>query len=104
MNTRTVVTSPKVRAQIVEQMLYIAEDSIDNAFAWEERLMDAIRGLGRTSGYAIDQEASDRVGYPIQKLIFEGTYLVFYHVYEAGSEVRVVNFRHGARLPYGGEP
>jgi plasmid stabilization system protein ParE len=101
---RTVITSPKVRAQIQEQMLYIAQDSIENAFAWQDRVIAAVGKLESTAVHAIDQDASERVGFAIRKLVFEGTYLIFYHVDEAAGEVRVVNFRHGARLPLAEEP
>ena len=54
--------------------------------------MDTIRRLGSVSGYAIDQDASERIGYVVHKLVFEGTCLIFYRVDESASEVRVVNF------------
>ena len=93
-----------VQSQIDEQVLYIARDSIDNALAWESRLDDAIRGLADTAGYAVDENASDRLGVEVHKLVFEGTYLVHYTLDKPASIVRVINFRHGARLPRRGEP
>jgi plasmid stabilization system protein ParE len=93
-----------VEDQIREQMLYIARDSVDNAFAWEERLLAAIRKLADFHGHAIDEDASQRLGSAVRKLVFERTYLVHYDVDERAGLVRVVSFRHGARRPRIGEP
>ena len=66
-------------AKIREQVHFIAEDSIENALVWKDRLLAAIEGLGDFHGHAIDEEACARI-------------------------VEVVNFRHGARQPRVGEP
>jgi plasmid stabilization system protein ParE len=95
---------PEAEEAILRQVLYIAQDSVDNALAWENRLRTAVKGLATFHGHAIDENTSKKLGYPIQKLIFEGTYLIFYHVDDTAGEVRVVNFRHGARLPLAEEP
>jgi plasmid stabilization system protein ParE len=84
-------------------VLYIADDSIDNALAWEVRLRAAINGIGDLPGHAIDEEASDRLGEVIRKVVFEGTYLIHYHVDEKAGVVHIINFRHGARLAREGE-
>jgi plasmid stabilization system protein ParE len=84
-------------------VLYIAQDSIDNALAWEDRLRAVIEGLGDFHGHAIDDDASKELGYPVHKLVYEGTYLIHYRVDDAAHEVRVVRFRHGARVPVSGE-
>jgi plasmid stabilization system protein ParE len=99
-----VSTPSEVREQIREQVLYIARDSIDHALAWEDRLAAAIEGLADFHGHTIDQDASARLGYPVQRLLFEGTYLIHYRVDDAAGEVRVVRFRHGARLPRASKP
>lgn len=104
MKQRQVVVPAVVQSQINEQVLYIARDSIENALAWESRLDEAIRGLADTAGYAIDENASDRLGVQVHKLVFEGTYLVHYTLDEPAGFIRVINFRHGARLPRRGEP
>jgi plasmid stabilization system protein ParE len=70
-----VILAPDVRAEINEQVLYIAADSVDNALAWEDRLMKAIHDLQDFYGYAMDEEASSQLGHPVRKLVFEGTYL-----------------------------
>ncbi len=95
---------PFVEDEILRQVLYIAQESIDNALAWENRLRAAMNSLGDFHGHAIDDDLSDGLGYPVHKLVFEGTYLVHYYVDDAAGEVRVVRFRHGARLPKPGEP
>jgi plasmid stabilization system protein ParE len=100
---RPVYISSFVEDEILRQVLYIAEDSIDNALAWEDRLRAAMKGLGDFQGHAIDDELSNELGYPVHKLVFEGTYLIHYRVDDAAGEVRVVRFRHGARLPRGNE-
>jgi hypothetical protein len=37
---------PSVEDEILRQVLYIAEDSVDSALAWEVRLRAAIKNLG----------------------------------------------------------
>jgi plasmid stabilization system protein ParE len=104
MKRLAVVIAPVVGEQITAQVLRIAEDSIDNALAWEGRLRTAILAIGDAPGHAIDEAASDRLGVVIRKVVFEGTYLIHYVVDQPAGVVRIVNFRHGARLPRVGEP
>jgi plasmid stabilization system protein ParE len=100
----TVVIAPVVQDQITAQVLHIAAHSVDNALAWEERLRAAIERIGQVPGSAVDQDASDRLGVEVRKTVFERTYLIHFQVDGAAGVVRVVNFRHGARLPRRGEP
>ena len=58
-----------------------------------------MKGLGDFQGHAIDEDTSKELGYPVHKLVFEGTFLIHYRVDDAAGEVRVVRFRHGSRLP-----
>lgn len=102
MKRRRVIVAPIVLAQIRTQVFHIARDSIDNALAWEDRLHHTIKRLGEFSGYAVDEDASDRLGVKVRKLVFEQTYLVHFTLTDV--EVHVINFRHGARLPQRGEP
>lgn len=99
-----VVISPHVYAKIMAQLDYIAEDSLTNAVAWHDRLLNAIEALGEHAGFTVDEEASERVGHEVRRMVFERTYLVFYRVDEVRSVVEVENFRHGMRLPREGEP
>jgi len=99
-----VVIPPSVQEQIRDQLLYIAEDSIDNALAWEDRLRASINGIGNMHGHAIDEAASARLGETIRKCVFEKTYLIHYRVNTAAGTVEIVNFRHGSRLPRTAEP
>jgi plasmid stabilization system protein ParE len=96
----TDVTLGKIR----DQVQFIARDSIENALAWEDRLLEAIESLGDFHGHAIDEEAGIRIGGTIHKMVFEQTYLVHYEVKDVAGIVEVVNFRHGARQPRAGEP
>lgn len=104
MKRRRVIVAPIVHDQIRAQLLHIARDSIKNALAWEDRVRATIKKLSQYSGYAIDETASARLGYTLRKLVFEGTYLIHFVVEDNQRIVRVVNFRHGARLPVRGEP
>lgn len=99
-----VIIPPTVQDQISEQTLHIAADSINNALAWEQRLRDAIERIGRTTGYAVDEAATDRLGFEVRKVVFEGTYLIHFCIDDAAGLVKIVNFRHGSRLPRRGEP
>jgi len=92
-----------VKHQILEQLEYIADDSLDNALGWHDRLLLAIRQIGEHPGYAVDEEATRRLARETRKLVFEGTYLVFYQTDEAAGVVEVIGFRHGMRLPREGE-
>ena len=89
-----------VQDEITRQMLYIAQDSVDSAMRWEDRIRAAIMGLAEFHGHAVDDEASRRSGIVVHKLVFEKTYLVYYHVDNRANAVDVVGFRHGARLPH----
>jgi plasmid stabilization system protein ParE len=100
----TVIVPPIVQEQIRVQTFYIATDSIDNALKWEDRLNKAIDRIGDMPVHAVDEAASNRLGYVIRKTTFEGTYLIHYQVNDAARTVRILNFRHGARLPRRGEP
>ena len=104
MKRMRVIIAPSVEGRITAQVLYIAEDSIDNALAWEERLRASILAIGEAPGHAVDEEAADRVGFPVRKVVFEGTYLIHFVVDESARAVRIANFRHGARLPRHCEP
>ena len=100
-----VIIAPIVQEQIRAQVLYIAQDSIDNALAWEDRLRCTITGIGDLPGsHVVDESASERFGQTVHKLVFEKTYLIHYVVLDDSSTVRIINFRHGARLPRRGEP
>lgn len=99
-----VILPPTVKQQITAQVLYIAQDSVDHALAWEARLRVAIEAIGDMPGHAEDEDASARLGYTVRKYVFERTYLIHYRVDEAEGVVRIVNFRHGARLPGRNEP
>ena len=99
-----VTIAHSVTRQISEQVLFIAKDSIDNALNWEVRLLDAIRSIGRFPGLTIDEDASNRTGFPLRKYVFEGTYLVHYWIDDTTSTINIIGFRHGARLPRRGEP
>ncbi len=98
------VLSKDVRQLIDEQVLYIAKHSVDNALAWDERLRTAINRLVDSPGHAIDEDASERVGYVVRKLTFDDTYLIFYVVNDQDGILEVVHFRHGARRPGPNEP
>lgn len=89
-----------INALIWDQVLYIARDSLDNAIAWEQRLRREISRIGAMpTSFAVDEDASARIGRKVRKMVFERTYLVFCTVSEQNQSVEIVNFRHGARLP-----
>jgi plasmid stabilization system protein ParE len=90
--------------QITEQVLHIALDSVENALAWEARVVNAMQRIGEVPGHSIDEDASERLGYQVRKLVFEGTYLIHYRIDDDAGVATVINFRHGARRPRRGEP
>jgi plasmid stabilization system protein ParE len=101
---RAILVPPFVEDLITEQVLYIAERSVDEALAWEARLRRAIESLGDIVTFAVDPDASARLGHPVHKFVFERTYLIHYRIDAAANCVRLMGFRHGARLPRHGEP
>lgn len=104
MKRRRVIIAPVAQDQIDAQVLHIAMDSIRNALAWEGRLRKAIADIGAMPGNAIDEDATDRLGYEVRKSVFENTYLIHYYVDDKADIVRIIGFRHGARLPREDEP
>ena len=104
MKRHRLIVAPVVVEQIHAQVLFIARDSIENALAWEDRLRGAVMQLAEFSGYAVDEDASDRLGQSVRKLVFEGNYLVHFRVDELSCTIEVINFRHVARLPMRAEP
>lgn len=99
MNRYRVILSPDVVRQVETQVVYIAQDSIGNALAWQERLLHAMEKLSDFAGYMVDEEASHSLGYNVRRVVFEQTYLIHFVVDETMGIIRIVNFRHGARLP-----
>jgi plasmid stabilization system protein ParE len=100
-----VTISPYILELIHSHTVYIARDSVANALAWEERLLDAIRAIADAPmASAIDQDGTERIGEEVRKIVFERTFLVHYRVNEQKRLVEVIGFRHGARLPRRGEP
>jgi plasmid stabilization system protein ParE len=95
---------PAVEASICEQVVYIAQDSIDRALAWEVRLRTMIEDLADFHGHAVDHATSRRLGEEVRKVVFEKTYLVYYRIRKVEGLVEVINVRHGARLPRRNEP
>lgn len=89
---------------IWEQVKFIAADSPDNALAWYDRLTAAILAIGDRHGYAADDRATALLKCETRKMVFEGTYLVFFQINEQAGVVEVIGFRHGMRLPQKGEP
>ena len=85
-------------------MLYIAQHSIDNALAWAARLDGAIHALAGEPVLPVDPVASQRMSLTVRKLVFERTYLVHFWLDDPVTTVRVIGFRHGARLPRPDEP
>jgi plasmid stabilization system protein ParE len=94
----------KVKKQITDQVEYIARDSIENALKWEERLRVAFEKIAENPRYAVDEEATRRVGMETRKVVFERTYLIFFVVIEETRTVELIGFRHGYRSPAPGTP
>jgi hypothetical protein len=104
MSRLKVHVSDEVKLQITEQVLSIAEDSIANAFAWEERLLESLNRLGTFHSHAVNHDATFRLGETVRKMAFEKTYLIHYKVNKSAGMVEIISFRHGARLPKRGKP
>lgn len=100
-----VIISQLAKDQICNHVDFIAVDSMTHAIAWESRLMKSIREIGTMAGsHAMDEDASERIGSRVHKVVFEGTYLIHYVFDREAKAVYIINFRHGARLPRKNEP
>ena len=104
MTPYAVVVPPEVKRQILEIASFIADRSVDNAFAWEGRMTAALDALADVHGHAIDEAATARLGVRFRKATFEKTHLIHYWVDDPTTTVFVVNVRDGRREPRPGEP
>jgi len=92
-----VVILPSVENQVLEQALYISQDSIDSALQWEQALRERIMALGEfPSAHPISESASRAFAREVRKMNF-GDYLVFYRVEAESKTVYILAFMHGAR-------
>lgn len=92
-----VVLLPVVENQILDQALYIAEDSIDRALEWEQSLRERILSLGELpEAHPISEPESRAFGRDIRKTNF-GDYLIFYRVDEEQQAVYILTFMHRAQ-------
>ena len=99
-----IVISLDVAAQIREQVLFIAQHSIDNALAWEDWLSREIQAIRQMpAGHPVDEAATHRLGATVRKVVFERTFLIFYTIDEVNRRIEIVHLRHGARLPQPGK-
>lgn len=86
-----------VENQILDQALYIAEDSVDRALQWERSLRERILSLGELpKAHPISEPESRAFGRDIRKTNF-GDYLIFYRVDDEQQMVYILAFMHGAR-------
>lgn len=104
MSEYTIVVAPVAAEMIRQYGCYIADQSgsVEIAKRWVDRVYDAIATLDifpRRFGLAEEDAHRD---YEIRVLIF-GNYLVLYAIDDVRKIVKVVGFRHGARLPRPGE-
>jgi len=92
-----VVLLPVVENQILEQAMYIAEDSIDRALQWEQSLRERIVSLGELpKAHPISEPESRAFGREIRKSNF-GDYLIFYRVEDKQQAVYILALIHGAQ-------
>jgi hypothetical protein len=104
MSGYTIVVAPVAAENIRQYGCYIAEQSgsVEIAKRWVDRVYDSIVTLEvfpHRFGLAEEDVHRD---YEIRVLIL-GNYLVLYTVDDVRKIVKVVGFRHGARLPRAGE-
>ena len=96
---RVVVTS-LTTDKIAECAAYIAgqSGSLDVADRWIDKVFDAIDGLDFfPQRFGLAEEDAHRE-YEIRRLII-GNYLALYNIDNESKTVRVIGFRHAARLP-----
>lgn len=92
-----VVIPASVQNAILENALFIAEDSVEQALKWEAELRSQILSLGDApQAFRIDEKLTSRVGYEIRRRPL-GNYLIFYHVDTGKRTVVIERFRHAAQ-------
>ncbi len=88
---------PHVENQILDHALYIANDSIQRAIDWSNRIRQQIEALSDwPKAYGIDPVSYPHDDGPMRKRSL-GNYIVRYRVIDLERLVKVVDFRHAAR-------
>lgn len=92
-----VVIPPRLLNELLDQAIYIAEDSIDRALTWEAKARETIQDLSEfPEAYPVDDTISQRVGHEVRRRVW-GNYLIFYHFDQVNHLVVIERFRHAAR-------
>jgi toxin ParE1/3/4 len=88
-----VIWSPAARTDLEEVWRYIATDSVNAATLVENRIIDAVDGLGAFP------ETGRRVGNGLRQLVVARTgYLIIYRV--RAEHIEIARVWHGAREPF----
>lgn len=92
-----VLITTKAEDSINDYTLYIAQDSLDRALAWQDRLLVQLREIGdMPRAYPVSEPDTKLAGYEVRKMVF-GNYLAFYRIDDEAKIVYVEAFSHGAR-------
>lgn len=104
MNQYQVLVSPRTRQQIRDYAMHIAQQSgsLTIAEQWTDRIFTGIERLEYFPRRFVRAEEHQHRDYDIYRQVI-GNYLVLYTIDETAAAVRVIGFRHGARLPRPGE-
>jgi plasmid stabilization system protein ParE len=96
-----VLLTPTVENQILDEALFISNDSVQRAVAWDARVRTTLRRhLGDAPfAYALDERATTRLGREVHRYVFEKTFMVRYTIDDSSDTVTIFDFRHGARQP-----
>ena len=96
----SVTVSPLARTQIARYAEYIVESSgsLEVGNRWVFRVYTTTQSLSHFPQRFGLAEENDHREYEIRRLVI-GKYLALYHIEESVKIIRVIGFRHGARLP-----
>jgi toxin ParE1/3/4 len=95
-----VATSSFATEKIADYAAYIVKQSgsLEVAERWIDRVHEAIDGLNFFPHRFELAEEDAHCDYEVRRVVI-GNYLALYNIDEGTKTVRVIGFRHGARLP-----
>lgn len=99
-----IIISPRVIESIADYRDYIAHSSGHSRIAatWVERVLASFDHLRTMPAKFALAEENDSRPYELRQMLI-GKYVAVYTIDEEYCVVRILNFRHGSRLPHRGD-
>ena len=91
-----VIVTPRAASDLERIRDYIATDSLQNAAAMIDRILDALEPLKQFPHRTIVQQENSKLRHPVRSIVVQ-PYIVYFRVLDEQRIVRVLHVRHGAR-------